>query len=119
MVQFEFQQKDYAGAIRDLSKINYGPYHEQSQSLIQEAKSALPGANMTDSRQQLLLQAAQAAYQRGDFDAAAAQASRIQSPALQPVAKQLLTNIKVYQDTMTQGELLARNGDYLDRKSVV
>ena len=110
---FEFQQKDYAGAIRDLSKINYGPYHEQSQSLIQEAKSALPGANMTDSRQQLLLQAAQAAYQRGDFDAAAAQASRIQSPALQPVAKQLLTNIKVYQDTMTQGELLARNGDYL------
>lgn len=110
---FEFQQKDYAGAIRDLSKIIYGPYHDQALSLIQQAKSSLPGGNNTDGRQKLLLQAAQAAYQRGDFDAAAAQAGQIQLPALQPAAKQLLTNIKVYQDTMTQGDLLANKGDYL------
>jgi hypothetical protein len=110
--KFEFQQKDYGGAVRDLGRINFGPHREEAQRLIQQARAALPGSNSTIASQSQLLQGAQAAYQRGDFDSAAMQASQVQSAALQPMAKQLLSNIKVYQDTMTQADLLAHNADY-------
>jgi predicted negative regulator of RcsB-dependent stress response len=109
---FEFQQKDYAGAVRDLGKIDFGPRREEAQSLIQQAKAALQGGSAPSASQAALLRGAQTAYDHGDFDAATAQASQVQSPALQAAAKQLLTNIKVYQDTITQGDLLAHNGDY-------
>jgi hypothetical protein len=110
--KFEFQQKDYAGAVRDLVKINFGSRREEAQALIQQAKAVLQGGNAPSAGQTELLRGAQVDYDRGDFDAAAAQAGQVQSAALQPAAKQLLTNIKVYQDTMTQGDLLERNGDY-------
>jgi hypothetical protein len=109
--QFEMQQKDYQGAIRDLSKIRFGPLAQQAQALVAEAKSALvpPSA---DAAGAAALSLAQAAYQQGDFNTAAAQASQVHSPNLQPKAQQILTNIKVYQDTMSAGDSLAKNGDY-------
>jgi hypothetical protein len=108
---FELQKKDYAGAIRDLSKINFGPRRDEAQHLIQQAQAFLPGGNAEAANQQLLHEA-QAAYQQGDFNMAVTRANQVQSPALQLVAKQLLTNIKIYQDTMAQADQLAQSGDY-------
>ena len=109
--QFELQHKDYQGAIRDLSKIRFGSLEQQAQALIAQAKSALmqPSADATDAA---ALNLALTAYRQGDFDTAAAQASRVHSPNLQAQAQQILTNIKVYQDTMSAGDTLAKNGDY-------
>jgi hypothetical protein len=109
--KFELDHKDYAGAIRDLSKIGFGSRRDDAQNLIQQAKASLPGGS-SEAANLSLLRGAQAAYQRGDFEAAAAQARQVQSEALQSEAKQLLTNIKVYQDTIAQADLLAQNADY-------
>lgn len=108
--KFELQQKDYAGAVRDLSKISFGPHKDDAQRLIQQAKVFISGSS--DAASLAILRQAQAAYERGDFEAAAAQASQVLSASFQPQAKQLLTNIKVYQDTMTQAAVLAQNNDY-------
>lgn len=109
--KFELQQKDYPGAIRDLGKITFGPHREEAQLLIQQTKAALAegSAELAD---QVPLREAQAAYERGDFETAATQANLVRSAVLQPAARQLLTNIKVYQDTMAQADLLVHNGDY-------
>jgi hypothetical protein len=109
--KFELQHKDYAGAIRDLSKISFGAHRDEAQELIQQAKASVPGSSF-DAANQAVLQSAQVAYQRGDFNAAIAQASRVQAEALLPAAKQLLTNIKVYQDTMAQADMMAQKADY-------
>jgi tetratricopeptide (TPR) repeat protein len=109
--QFEMQKKDYQGAIRDLSKIRFGPLAQQAQALVAQAKSALAQPSV-DATGAAALNLAQAAYQQGDFNTAAAQASQVHSPNLQANAQQILTNIKVYQDTMSAGDALAKNGDY-------
>jgi hypothetical protein len=112
---FELQKKDYAGAIRDLSKVSSGPRKEEAQQLIQQAKIFLPGGN-TEAASQQLLHEAQSSYQLGDFDTAVTKAKQVQFAGLQPVAKQLLMNIKIYQDTMAQADLLAQNADYKGAK---
>jgi hypothetical protein len=71
----------------------------------------LPGPDF-EAANQAVLRAAIAAYQRGNFDAAATLANEVHSAALQPTAKQLLTNIKMYQDTMARAALLAQSADY-------
>jgi len=109
--QFELQQKDYQGAIRDLSKIRFGPLAQQAQALVAQAKSALAQPS-ADAAGAAALSLALAAYQQGDFNTAAAQASQVHSPNLQAKAQQILTNIKVYQDTMSAGDALTKNGDY-------
>ena len=109
--QFELQHKDYQGAIRDLSKIRFGPLAQQAQTLVAQAKSAL-GQPFPDAAGAAALSLALAAYQKGDFNTATAQASQVHSPNLQAKAQQILTNIKVYQDTMSAGDALAKNGDY-------
>lgn len=109
--QFELQHKDYQGAVRDLSKIRFGPLTQQAQALITEAKSALDQPS-ADAAGAAALNLALAAYQQGDFNTAASQASQVHSPNLQSKAQQLLTNIKVYQDTMSAGDALASKGDY-------
>ena len=109
--QFELQHKDYQGAVRDLSKIRFGPLAQQAQALIAEAKSALAQPS-ADAAGAAALNLALAAYQQGDFNTAVSQASQVHSPNLQSKAQQLLTNIKVYQDTMSAGDALANKGDY-------
>ena len=109
--QFELQQKDYQGAIRDLSKIRFGPLAQQAQTLVAQAKSAL-AQPPADAAGEAALSLSLAAYQQGDFDTAAAQASQVHPPNLQPKAQQILTNIKVYKDTMSAGDSLAKRGDY-------
>jgi hypothetical protein len=109
--KLELQHKDFAGAVRDLSKIVFGPNRNEAQGLILEAKAFLPGPDF-ESANQAVLRAALAAYQRGNFDAAATLANEVHSAALQPTATQLLTNIKEYQDTMARAALLAQSSDY-------
>lgn len=108
--KFELQQKDYAGAVRDLSKISFGPHRDDAQHMIQQAKIFISGGS--DAVSMAVLRQAQAAYLKGDFETAAVQANQVQSPAFQPQAKQLLTNIQVYQDTMAQADALAQNNNY-------
>lgn len=108
--QSELQHKDYQGAIRDLSKIRFGPLAPQAQALVVQAKSGL--AQPSDATGAAALNLALAAYQQGDFNTATAQASQVHSPNLQARAQQILTNIKVYQDTMSVGDALAKKGDY-------
>lgn len=110
--QLELQQKDYQGAIRDLDKIRFGPLAQQAQALVAQAKSAST-QSPADAASEAALSLAQTAYQQGDFNTAAAQASQVHSPPnLQAKAQQILTNIKVYQDTMSAGDALAKKGDY-------
>lgn len=109
--KFELQHKDYAGAVRDLSKITFGPNHDEAQHLIQLANASLPGPDFEGANQELLREA-WVAYKRGDFEAAATQASEVHSPTVKPGATQLLTNIKTYQNTMASADHLAQNADY-------
>ena len=65
----EMQRKDFSGAVRDLSKITFGPDKEQAEALKVQARiegNLLP----PDQVSQLALAAADTAYTRGDFDKA-------------------------------------------------
>jgi hypothetical protein len=109
--QFELQQKDYQGAIRDLGKITFGPLRDQAQTLIAQAKADLeqPAVEAASSA---ALRLALAAYQKDDFATAAAQANQVHAADLQPQALQILTNIRVYQDTMNEADALMQKSDY-------
>ena len=107
----EMQRKDYSGAVRDLSKITFGPDKEQAQALIQQARiegNLLP----PDQVSQLALAVADAAYARGDFDKAEDMLKRVQSPSMKAAANQIETNINRYRTTMKQAEALAQSGDF-------
>jgi tetratricopeptide (TPR) repeat protein len=107
----EMQRKDYSGAVRDLSKITFGPDKEQAQALIQQARiegNLLP----PDQVSQLALAVADAAYARGDFDKAEDMLKRVQSPSMKAAANQIETNINLYRTTMKQAEALAQSGDF-------
>jgi hypothetical protein len=107
----ELQHNDLAGAIRDLSRIVFGPNRGQAQLLILKAKASLPGPEF-EAANQAVLRAATADYLRGDFDAASSQASEVHSAALQPEAKLMLSEIKEYQDAMARAALLAQSANY-------
>jgi hypothetical protein len=109
--QFELQQKDYQGAIRDLSKITFGPLRDRAQTLIAQAK-ADQEQPAVEAASNAALRLALAAYQKGDFATAAAQASQVHAADLQPQAQQILTNIQVYQDTMSEADGLMQKSDY-------
>jgi hypothetical protein len=109
--KFELQQKDYQGAIRDLSKISSGPHKEEAQQLIQRAKDSI--ASSTPGGASLAAwRAAQAAYQQGDLDAAFAQVSRVRTESLQPQVQQMLTSINMYRAAMNEGNDLAKGSNY-------
>jgi|GEM_PF-2378022 len=107
--KLEFDHKDYAGSIRDLKKILYGPHLGEAAQLIERAK-ALQVEN-ADPTGMLLLQAAQTAYEHGSFDVAAAAASKVTAANLKPAATQILNNIKIYLATIAEAKALERHGD--------
>jgi hypothetical protein len=110
MGRTEMQRKDYPGALRDFGKINFGPNKAEAKELVQQIHLAMNEAS-ADPASTTALRAARAAYIRGDFDTAEAQARLIRSPLLQAGANQLLTNIRVYRDTMKEADALAHSGD--------
>jgi tetratricopeptide (TPR) repeat protein len=110
--KFEFEKKDYAGAIRDLSKISFGPHREDAQRIIQEANGLLKNPSQPADTSMQSLRAAQAAYESGDFASATAAANQVKATNLQPIAQQILTNIRVYNETIEQGDASMQSGNY-------
>ncbi|WP_158792814.1 hypothetical protein [Granulicella sp. L60] len=109
MSKSELQQKDYLGAIRDLSTIKFGPNKEEAQQLLEQAEGSLPGAHPESTS---ALRAAQVAYLQGNFDLAAARASQVMTQPQRAAATQILTNIKTYSDTMAQADTFVKNREY-------
>lgn len=110
MGKAEIQRKDYAGAVRDLSKITFGPDREQAQVLIRQARIE-GNLGSPDQVSQLALATADAAYSRGDFDSAEEMLKRVQTPSMKAAANQLETNINSYRTDMKEAEALAQSGD--------
>jgi hypothetical protein len=110
MGRTEMKRKDYAGALRDLGKITFGPAKGEAHELIVQAQiesGSLPPGQLS----QLIFVTASAAYTRGDFDRAESLLKRVQSPSLQAAANQLESNINAYRDNMKQADALAHDGD--------
>src|SRR5215469_7754175 len=107
----EVQRKDYAGALRDLGKITFGPDKAEAQQWMQQARIGLNGGVPVDPASLAAFNAARAAYDRGDFDAVEPQVQHIQSPVIQSAANQLLVNISAYRDAMKQADAMFRKGD--------
>lgn len=110
--KFELDKKDYAGAIRDLSKITFGPHREEAQRLIHEASSQLNQPSPSADGSMQSLRAAQAAYESGDFASATTNATLVKAANLQSAAQQILTNIRVYNETMQQGDAAMQSKNY-------
>ncbi len=113
MGRTEIERKDYGGAIRDLSRITFGPNKDEALELLQQARVG-SGQISPEAASQMTLAAAQAAYEAGNFDRAEALLKRVQTPGVRYAANQILTNMSVYRDTMKQADTLAHNGDYKD-----
>ena len=111
MSRTEIGRRDYGGAVRDLSRITFGPNKEEAQQLLQQARIA-SGQISPETASQMALSAARAAYEAGNFDRAQVLLQHAQSPGSRVAANQLITNMQVYRDTMKQAESLARSGDY-------
>jgi hypothetical protein len=107
----ELQQKDYAGALRDLQKIAFGPNKAEAQELIQQAHIGINGGIPVDPASLAAFKSAREAYLRGDFDSAESQLKPIQSPPLHTAVNQMLTNISIYRDTMKQADAMFQSGD--------
>lgn len=107
----ELQQKDYAGALRDLEKITFGPKKAEAQELLQQARIVVNGGIPVDPLSLTAFKAAREAYTRGDFDSVESQLKSVQSPALHAQVNQMLTNINVYRDAMKQADAMFHSGD--------
>lgn len=107
----DVQRKDYAGALRDLGKIKFGPSKAEAQEWMQQARIGLSGGTPVDPASLAAFNAARAAYDRGDFDAVEPEVRRIQSPVIQAGANQFLANICAYRDAMKQADAMAHAGD--------
>jgi tetratricopeptide (TPR) repeat protein len=109
--RMDLQHRDFAAAVRALSKITFGPVKEQAQELIQQARVE---GNLAppDQVSPLALAVANAAYSRGDFDRAEDMLKRVQSPSMRAAANQLEADINLYRITMNQADALAQSGDF-------
>jgi tetratricopeptide (TPR) repeat protein len=106
----ELQRKDYSGAVRDLSKITFGPGKEQAQALIVQARIE-GGMLPPEQASQLALTTANTAFARGDFDKAEDMLKRVQSPSMKAAADKLEANINLYRSAMKQADALVQSGD--------
>ncbi|HEX3435973.1 MAG TPA: hypothetical protein VHT24_04330 [Pseudacidobacterium sp.] len=107
----EYETKDYVGAVRDLSRIDFGPHREEAQKLIAQAYDQINHPQPVDSSPQSL-KAAQIAYDNGDFATASVNAALVKAPELQPAAQSILSNIKAYNEAMQEGDALMAAKNY-------
>lgn len=105
------QQKDYAGASRNLSNVTFGPNKAEAQVLLQQARIGTGDATV-DQVSMAALQAVRTAYAKGDFDAIELQAKNVLAPSMQAALKQILTNIAVYGQTMKQAAAMTQSGNF-------
>ena len=110
MGRTEIAHKDFGGAIRDLSRITFGPNKEEALELLQQARVG-SGQISPEAASQATLGAARAAYESGNFDRAEALLKSVQAPGSRYAANQMLTNIAVYRDTMNHAQSLTHSRD--------
>ncbi|MBB5060366.1 outer membrane protein assembly factor BamD (BamD/ComL family) [Granulicella aggregans] len=106
---FEAQHKDWAGAVRDLSKITFGPRHDAAQALLPPLRvEAHIGSPEEISRS--ALQLANTFYAAGKLDDAESWLKYVAVPAMQTDRHQMETDIRVYRETMqVANQLLTRH----------
>lgn len=109
--QAKFNSKQYADAISDLSRIDFGPHRNDAQQLIAQANDAINHPQPADNSP-AALKAAQQAYDNGDFATAEANAGQVKSPELQAQAQTILSNIRSYREDMQQAEALRASKNY-------
>ena len=107
--KFELAHMDFPGAIRDLGKITFGPHHAEAQHLLEQAKGIQAAGGPTAISQAAVRQA-QIFYAAGNFTGAVEMAGRVMTPALQPLAQQIVKNVQIYRETMAAADELARAG---------
>jgi hypothetical protein len=107
----EVQRKDYAGALRDLGRIKFGPNKAEAQQWMQQARVGLSGGVPVDPASLEAFDAARAAYNRGDFEPVEPLVKRIQSPVILAAANQFLANISAYRDAMNAADAMVHKGD--------
>ena len=107
----ELERKDYAGALRDLGKITFGPVKGEAQELMLRARIE-SGKLPPEQLSQLALTGAGEAFNRGDFDRAEDLLKHVQSQTFQPAANTLESDINAYRGAMKQADELDRSGDY-------
>ena len=106
----EIKQKNFADAARDLSKIQFGPRKEIAQALLVQVQ-VVGHLVPPDVASRLSFQLASAAYMRGNLDEAEVWLKYGPVSLPRSPQAQLLTNIRIYRDTMQQGNELAANHD--------
>lgn len=107
----EIARQDYPGAIRDLTKITFGPNRIEAQQILQDAL-VLAGRIPQNQMSPIALEAGRHAFQRGDFDRAEALLIHVSDSPYQANAQQIRGLIHLYRDTMSQAGVLVHNGDY-------
>jgi hypothetical protein len=100
----KFGRKDYAGAVNELKEIYFGPHREQAQQMIQEAENQLNHSSQPVATGMQILKQVQAAYESGDFITASTLIPSITDPNLLPITKQLAINIRIYNQSMQEGD---------------
>ena len=106
----EIKQKNFADAARDLSQIKFGPRKEIAQALLVQVQ-VVGHLVPPDVASRLSFQLANAAYMRGNLDEAEVWLKYGPVPLPRSPQAQLETNIRIYRDTMQQGNELAANHD--------
>jgi hypothetical protein len=106
----EFEHKNYIGSIRELKKISFGPHRDEAQRIIQEASNLLNHRLPPVDPAVQTIREAQAAYDSGNFNAALALALSIKETDLPPSTKEILNNIRVYNQAMDEGDAAMQSG---------
>jgi len=103
------QRLDFASAKNVLAKITFGPQLSEAQRLLGIANAVQDKGGPVVLSQAALRQA-QLMYDAGNFTAAMQAAQLVLLPALQPGARQIVSNIQIYRSTMAAADQLANAG---------
>ena len=107
---FEARHKDFGGAVRDLSKITFGPHRDAAQALLPQLR-VVAHMGSPEEISRIALQLANAFYAAGKLDEAENWLKYVTVPELQAVQNQMETNIRVYRDTMRAANQLLTQQD--------
>jgi hypothetical protein len=106
---FEAQHKDFPGAVRDLSKITFGPHRDSAQALVPQLRVA-GHMGSPEEISRMAMQLANAFYAAGRLDDAEAWLKYVTVPGLQAAQNQMETNIRSYRQAMQEAnELLIQH----------
>ena len=108
---FEAQHRDFSEAIRDLSKITFGPHHATALALLPQLR-VVGDMGTPEDLSRTALRLASASYNAGKLEEAESWLKFVTFPALQAAKNQMETNIRVYRQTMQQANQLLAQLDW-------